>query len=174
MGWTVLSTKPSSVRQYLCSQFTQGQVLDFAQVGLTEAYAAYQTKAGDIVALVWQLRYYSNGEFGYKDMDETSGPCQARCPERILDKLTATDSEWANLWRQRCRRYIEQTKTVRPGVTIKFETPLSFSSSGIEQKLDTFVFAKGNEFLAVYPNGEQSWSYFKISNWQEKPFVVLA
>ena len=174
MGWTVLSTKPSSVRQYLCSQFTQGQVLDFAQVGLTEAYAAYQTKAGDIVALVWQLRYYPNHEFGYKDMDETSGPVQARCPERILDKLTPTNSEWANLWRGRCRRHIELTKTVRPGVRIKFETPLSFNDSGVEQKLDTFVFAKGDKFLAVYTNGEQSWRYFKISNWQERPFVVLA
>ena len=41
--------------------------------------------------------------FGYKDMDEGAGPVIARCPERILDLLTETDSKWALAWRQRCR-----------------------------------------------------------------------
>lgn len=29
--------------------------------------------------------------------------CECDCPRRILDKLTATDSEWANEWRRKCR-----------------------------------------------------------------------
>lgn len=44
--------------------------------------------------------YYN---FSYKDMDETVGPYNYDCPKGILDLLTPTESEWANLWREACR-----------------------------------------------------------------------
>lgn len=41
-------------------------------------------------------------DFGYKDMDETVGPCEDDCPKSILELLTPTDSKYANEWRERC------------------------------------------------------------------------
>src|SRR3546814_19605923 len=63
-------------------------------------------KGGEIFAIVclvrWNPRAKDGYIFGYKDMDETMGPCEADCPARILDLLTPTDKEYAREWRARC------------------------------------------------------------------------
>ena len=41
--------------------------------------------------------------FLYKDMDESCGPCESKCPVSILNLLSPTDHEWALAWRERCR-----------------------------------------------------------------------
>ena len=47
-------------------------------------------------------RYYN---FCYKDMDESCGPCECKCPIVILNLLTPTTNKFALAWRQRCRDY---------------------------------------------------------------------
>lgn len=44
-----------------------------------------------------------NGQWGYKDMDETMGPHESEAPAQILDALSPTTSEYALAWRARCR-----------------------------------------------------------------------
>ena len=44
----------------------------------------------------------SGEHFGYKDMDENMGPCEADCPESVLALLGPTNSEHALEWRRRC------------------------------------------------------------------------
>ena len=66
--------------------------------------------AGIFLTSVCKRDYY---DFGYKDMDETVGPCQCNCPKSILDLLTPTDSEWANQWRETCRANIASKKDQR-------------------------------------------------------------
>lgn len=46
--------------------------------------------------------YYN---FSYKDMDESMGPCERKCPMGILNLLTPTDKQWANEWREGCREH---------------------------------------------------------------------
>lgn len=60
--------------------------------------------------------------FGYKDMDETMGPYESKCPKGILDLLTPIDSEWANQWRARCRENLNKKKRPVPpvGTVIEF------------------------------------------------------
>lgn len=54
------------------------------------------------------------GEFSYKDIDETCGPVESKCPACILKLLTPTDSDWANEWRARCWDYAKgNSKTIR-------------------------------------------------------------
>lgn len=48
--------------------------------------------------------------FGVKTMGESSGPCEDHCPASILSLLSPTDSEYANNWRERCRKNIEAKK----------------------------------------------------------------
>ena len=48
--------------------------------------------------------------FSYKYMDESCGPCWYECPKKVLDLLTPTDSEWANEWRRKCRKKLENSK----------------------------------------------------------------
>lgn len=41
--------------------------------------------------------------FSYKDMDESMGPFERKCPKYILDLLSPTDNQFANEWREACR-----------------------------------------------------------------------
>ena len=79
-------------------------------------YAALKiAKPGEperIVALV-VLTAKRVGEFGYKDMDETMGPNETRCPLKVLNALTPTDNEHAIRWRAACRAYHESRAVAR-------------------------------------------------------------
>lgn len=69
--------------------------------------------------------YYN---FYYKDMSEDMGPAEASCPASILRLLSPTDSEWANEWREKCRKHIERKKSPNAlsnlpiGTVIRFVT----------------------------------------------------
>lgn len=86
------------------------RVLKSAMVGSTY-YAAVETKKVTGERQVWAAIFLTCGktrhdhtDWGYKDMDETMGPNEAKCPASILALLTPTDSQWANEWREKCRQ----------------------------------------------------------------------
>lgn len=58
-----------------------------------------------VILIRWEPKARDRNNFGYKDMDETCGPCEARCPERILKLLTPTTSPYAKDWRIRCQKW---------------------------------------------------------------------
>lgn len=43
--------------------------------------------------------------WGYKEMDETMGPNESKCPMAILNLLTPALNEYAKQWRERCIEY---------------------------------------------------------------------
>lgn len=61
--------------------------------------------------------------FGYKDMCETSGPYDCKCPKAILDLLTPTDSERAKEWRERCWKNLKKKSLSKlpVGTEIRFD-----------------------------------------------------
>ena len=82
------------------------ETIDAVLVGTT-AYVAVKrtikaTGESDVSAAVI-LSNLKKYELVTKEISEFMGPCECDCPRRILDKLTATDSEWANEWRRKCR-----------------------------------------------------------------------
>lgn len=55
--------------------------------------------------------------WGYKDIDESMGPCETSCPESYLTMCTAPVNHWAYEWRQRvyaraakARRFVKGSK----------------------------------------------------------------
>ena len=93
------------------------RVLDSALVNMSTFYAAVEqvnkeTGKRIVWAAVILVRYYPKGEhnFGWKDMDESCGPYETKCPERILKLLTPTDNEFALGWRKACWANIEKRK----------------------------------------------------------------
>lgn len=61
--------------------------------------------------------------FSWKDMDESCGPYERNCPERILKLLTPTDNEYALGWRAACWANIEKRKARKnlpPGTVLKY------------------------------------------------------
>lgn len=82
------------------------------------------------------------GRFGYKDMDETMGPCEADCPLYILDMLTPVDRlpdpSYAAQWRQTCRDNAVKrsarrkfVKNLKPGTRIKLAEPVTFYKGAV-------------------------------------------
>lgn len=103
-------------------------VLKSAMVGSTYYAAVQQNNTGSVFAAVVLTstngRNYFN--FAFKDMDETCGPHECKCPATILDLLTDTNSDYANDWRERCRAYHASKKDkpslgeLKPGSIIEF------------------------------------------------------
>lgn len=107
MGWTFTHReKDTPIRTFFEREFAgPGRVIDCAVVHRNTAYIAYELPDNRVAAIVCMLSYardeYGNN-FGYKDVDESMGPIDAKCPRRILEKLTPTNYEYANDWRRRC------------------------------------------------------------------------
>src|SRR3546814_2436397 len=78
--------------------------------------------------------------FGYKDMEESMGPCEDGCPESILNLLTSTDNENALDWRRRCLAKLQQrTRKVEDGDRVKLADALTFTDGHVG---DEFIVQK--------------------------------
>jgi len=131
MGWTFLHDAPADPKQYLDNLHTwedaygKRRPLRSAMYGTTY-YAAVEHRRPDntvVVFAVVALTQRYCGEWGYKHMDESMGPGESFCPLSILALLTPTDIEWANNWRDRCRRNHEAKRnTPKPaaGMTVQY------------------------------------------------------
>lgn len=147
MGWTFTrKEKNETVLQFFENSFnytredgSYGKILKCKVVGMKTAYMAYEIKQADpaavkIVALVCLLEYRPKDywyNFGYKDMDETVGPCESNCPEDILKMLTPTDYEYAIEWRKRCYENLAKKKAVpklKDGMKITVDPPIYYGS----------------------------------------------
>lgn len=116
------------------------RVIDSALVRFTEFYAAIEEiEVATGVRKVWAavilvkmtpLSEKDGCNIAYKDMDETVGPYQHNCPERLLKSLTPTDSNWANEWRAKCWNNVHVRKQLRalsPGRRFETRSTLQFS-----------------------------------------------
>lgn len=161
MGWLTMSRYHmgghATPKAYLDAQFTYSRDVDGGVKGLKllasscpqnrTYYAAAQQMidgvGGDVFAIVckviWNPRSKTGEHFGYKDMDESMGPCEDNCPAHILDLLTATDKEYAIDWRRRCRANLERrARKIEDGDRIKLASPLTFTDGHV-----------GEEFIVV-------------------------
>lgn len=77
-------------------------------------------------------------EFVVKSEDESMGPYRYDCPKRLLNKLTPTESTYAQEWRAGVERFHEARKAARAvvGKTIRLSSSLNYGSAG---EVDTVV-----------------------------------
>ena len=161
MGWTYTYRGNTPVKEFLASrvncenEHARWQVHGIAIVRMRTAYMAVEiirrnqetgaldTATREVVALVFLLDYRPNDrdfDTGYKDMDETMGPCESECPERILQLLTPTTHEYALAWRQRCWDNIAQRKSFRFSKDDVLETqPISFLDGIARSRFKVFT-----------------------------------
>ena len=172
MGWLYMQSLGGHAgpRQYLDDQFTYARemvratVLRSALVRMRTYYAAVELMRPDrereVVALVCLVRYNPRDRegyvFGYKDMDESMGPCEAECPPAILDLLTPTTSEYALAWRERCRATAAK-RTVKPrlrnGWTLVFDEPIRFLDGAEHDRLDVVIDPRRPRAVRFRPPG---------------------
>lgn len=172
MGWLYMHRMGmdgyATPKAYLDAQFTYDRkyedgstyamrVLDSACVGNRVWYAATRVERSGqepyVIALVCLVRWNPRDKegliFGYKDMEESMGPCEAECPERILSKLTPTTNEHALEWRERCRARLRlRSRKIEDGMRIKLATPLTFTDGHIGSE---FIVVKKGSALSFRP-----------------------
>ena len=150
MGWLYMTSLDGfkTPTEYLDHQFTfdreerSYRVLRSSLMQMRRYYAAVervekvsgQRSVSAVVCLVnYNTRDKEGYIFGYKDMDESMGPCDHDCPAAILDLLTPTDSEWANAWRQKCRARLAKARP-RAGQTLVLAQPLTFTDGAVHAR----------------------------------------
>lgn len=146
MGWTYLTRNSGMTdREFFQREWSSDTViLDCATVNNT-FYAATENrripgKVTAAVILVRRCRGVYN--FGYKDMDENMGPCESKCPERILNLLTETESAFAIEWRARCRNYANsraKLRQLKPGDVVTLASPMTFGGGMPSSRLTKVV-----------------------------------
>ena len=193
MGWMFMTRAGmgghASAKAYLDAQFTYERK---AADGTTRAlrilassclrnrvwYAAAEPStdgsAGPVFALVclvrWNPRDREGYFFGYKDMDETMGPCEAECPQRILDLIGPTDNEHANDWRRRCRDNLQRrARPIEHGMRIRPSEPLRFTDG--HEGTDFIVEKRGRRLAFVDP---VTRGRYRISRFAERSWAVIS
>jgi hypothetical protein len=153
MGWTYSERqKGTPDKEWYAREFDHpgGRVVDCAST-LGAAFLAYELRDKDtgaargIIGIVL-LTHWTRGafNFGYKDMTEDMGPCEARCPERILRQLTPVrDLLRAGIfgphgalnawhWRRHCQDHLQRrtfegsrVRALKPGDVLTWPKPIS-------------------------------------------------
>lgn len=145
-------------------------VLKSSMVGSTYYAAVHNQRTGDIWAAVF-LTKRDKGEFGYKDMDETCGPVEAKCPVGILDLLTPPANNYAAEWRHRCREYHARPK-LKPGQIIEFEHPIVFTDGTTLSRFQVTTYQTRSRNRTCFRSLENGGLY-RIPRISEKKFKVL-
>jgi hypothetical protein len=161
MGWTWTHREPGvSHLDWFRREFGgehPERLVAMTSVG-TVCYGAWADEDGTVHGLVVLTGRAPNDyyNFGYKDMTETMGPNEARCPESILKLLSPlpecdlTDERhseerpncstcWAREWRAACETYHAKRKArpkVAHGSVVRLARPVKFTN-GFEG--DTFT-----------------------------------
>jgi hypothetical protein len=191
MGWLFMSRFSmggfATPRQYLDDQFTYSREVEGKTYGLRVIgsacvanrvyYAACEpTKEGKvgpafaIICLVrWNPRSPTGEHFGYKDLSEDMGPCEASCPARILDLLGPTDHKFAIQWRAACRAALAKRKRPLPdGGIIRFAEPIRFTD-GFEGQEFTIEKSGGRLCLISRVNRGR----YKVSRLHERDWQII-
>ena len=194
MGWLYMKSLKdhSGPRQYLDAQFTYerpdviSKVLRSALVGIRVYYAAVEqtriaTGEREVWAAICLVRYNPRDPeghiFGYKDMEESMGPCECDCSEPIFKLLTPTDREYAMQWRVRCRENIaaRRAKAAKPGPragqVIVFDEPLCFADGRSFEQLE--VIANPRSHRTVLFRAPGSGSLYRIPNIKSRTYRLV-
>ena len=146
------------------------RVLKSAMVGsvyyaaVTTEVAGQPTKVFAVVFLTCGRTKHDGCIWGYKDMDETMGPCESKCPASILALLTPTDSKYANEWRERCRKNIAEAADRRKNGPKPLYAPKGVS---VRTEGRSWIVANAN----VLATGYSGVRYTK-AKWRDFDFVM--
>ena len=149
MGWLFQNTKlrqetPAAyfTRLFTYDSQTMASIVIAAAAVRSTVYAAVRhrdklTGVSYVYCAVILFKNSNKDGFGYKDMDESAGPCEVDCPDRIMRLLSPVaelpHSKYAADWRARVEAHKARDATartrlglLRPGQVIALHHPVSF------------------------------------------------
>jgi hypothetical protein len=190
MGWTTTRCEPNQAKKFLKQEFESENehgswlVLDQAQVGnvhyLKMSHLDKKTNKTDIFVMVvltnWNNEdYWFN--FGYKEMEDCTGPFYYNCPLRLLEGLTESN-ETGMAWRQKVREYHARRRAKpKVGQRIKFAKPLKFNFGGGLgwREYGTFDVIKYKKSgIAYRPVGDNAYLTCRITKIEDREFEIVS
>ena len=165
MGWTTMPLSSMgghrTAKAYLDANFTCERTLEDGTVRAQRVLASSCTRnqiyhaavrpstdgvAEPVFAIVclvrWNPRDRDGYVFGCKEMTENMGPCEAECPEHILELLEPTDSPEALLWRKRCFEALrKRRRPLENGMHIRLRRSMRFTDG--HEGRDFVVYRRG-------------------------------
>lgn len=193
MGWLTMPLASmgghTSPKQYLDAQFNYDRaatdehsshgyrVLESACPGNRVYYAAIQRLddgvPGEVTAVVclvrWNPKAADGHVFGYKDMEESSGPYEADCPLRVLERLTSTNNPVALDWRRRCfATFRRRSRKLPDGALIRFPEPIAFGDNTRHELMR--VMRQGNKIILTRSDGG---GRYRIGNLLDRKFEIM-
>ncbi len=190
MGWLYMTEAGmrgyDTPKVYLDAQFTYERSDDTGTRGLRVLassclhnkvwYAAAQPYGGDdtaifaIVCLVrWNPRDKEGLVFGYKSMDESMGPCEDDCPERILALLEPATHEHAIDWRRRCIANLARRRRVlADGAHLQLAEDMTFTDG--HKGRDFIVVKRGRTTALRNPATGQT---YRISRLMQRAWTIV-
>ena len=196
MGWTTFAHRGASSRELCIREVASNNehftdtVVDSAQVGSTIYMVVLRRPKGEWTpnsiyvndedgTVRWLAVFLTSrrkGEFGYKDMEESMGPCAITCPRRLIDTaspLRGTGS-YAAEWRAKCaahRKLTSARKTLVDDTRIKLPEPLDYSGVQVDTFEAATVIRRGRKmqvFRAI-PQGFMC----RITKLAQREFTIL-
>ena len=97
------------------------------------------------------LTRYDDGRWGYKDMEESSGPNASRAPLALIELLSnLKDSDsYAHAWRKRCRDWAA-IPDYEEGDKIKLATPVTLTDGSTCQIVTATHYRRGRQKRRCY------------------------
>ena len=109
------------------------------------------------------LTRYDDGCWGYKDMEESAGPCESRAPLSILNLLSELKDpdNYAQEWRRRCRNWAA-IPDYEEGDKIKLVSPVTLSDGSTCQIVTATHYKRGRQKRRCY-RIEETGSLVRLS-----------
>jgi hypothetical protein len=162
MGWTE-AYKPQgmSYKDFFEKELNLTIIDSYTKNGVF--YGAVQ-EMDMIYAIVILIRLQRDWDFNimYKDMDESVHPYYYDCPNRILNILTEPFNDYAQQWRDTCRKKNTTLTKLKKGCTIHFTRPMSCYYG----KVYDFTYVKNNIFSY---NGR----LIRIKHWDTYDYTII-
>jgi hypothetical protein len=160
------------------AEFIGLRVLDSACPGNRTWYGAIERydEAGrgvyvfaGICLVKWNPRAKDDLILGYKDMDETAGPSEAACPQRILDLLTSTSEPYALDWRRRCHTLARlRARKLPDGALIRLPEAMTFTDGSKHSEFRAQ--REGRRIVLTDPDGR---GRYRVSQLMDRAFEII-
>ena len=119
MGWLFGWESQRDVKNHCLSELENFEVIGHKSTSFGKnLWVACKDRKDGKSFIVLFLLSKSDGEWGYKDIDESMGPYAKDCPISLLEKTSGLDSEYSKKWRSQVIEYHEKLKQLGKDVQI--------------------------------------------------------
>lgn len=113
---------------------------------------------GDVVErsvtfiVLFMLRKFDGGTWGYKDVEASSGPLYYTCPVSWFERTTNELNEYETSWRKACLDAAARRSTLKHGKTLVAAQPIRFTDGVRASKLT--IIRRGNRIRFKREDGD--------------------